>query len=473
MRLNQSEYLLSQKDKLKQLIQLLDSRYQYASVLATDVTGMSYMFSQKRSSIAPNNFSERGFVVRVYKDGVYQEYSFNEIEDVNKTFEMICQQLDKQDEMLKSINVAVYPTELIQEEKIEKEFASCQSDTILTTTKKQIMDKIKAISDQMVKREGIIECQVRYNHNVINKMFLSKNKDLIQSYSYSLAAVVPVAFKNGKTNVLFTSASSTDGLELFDQVEKNLDETYNNLMRLFEATNIEPGEYEVICTPEAAGLIAHEAFGHGLEMDMFVKNRAVAKEHMQEKIASSITNMYDGTDKVTDSASYFFDDEGVISGTTAILENGYLKNGMSDTLSALRLNVKPSGNGRRESYKRKAYTRMTNTYFGSGTSSLDEMIKSTKYGFLISDGQSGIEDPKHWGIQCVLSTAQEIKDGQLTGKVFTPVVLTGYVPDLLANISMVAGEVKTNGNGMCGKGYKEWVVVSDGGPYIKTKVRLG
>ena len=73
----------------------------------------------------------------------------------------------------------------------------------------------------------------------------------------------------------------------------------------------------------------------------------------------------------------------------------------------------------------------------------------------------------------MLQTAQEIKDGKLTGKVFTPVVLTGYVPDLLANISMVGTDVSTNGNGMCGKGYKEWVVVSDGGPYIKTKVRLG
>ena len=30
-----------------------------------------------------------------------------------------------------------------------------------------------------------------------------------------------------------------------------------------------------------------------------------------------------------------------------------------------------------------------------------------------------------------------------------------------------------NGGGMCGKGYKEWVKVSDGGPYIKARIRLG
>ena len=73
-------------------------------------------------------------------------------ENMRKT---ICDQLDQQDEMLKSINVDVYPTDLVLEEKIEKEFASCQSDSIVTTTKKQVMDKIKSISDQMVKKEGI------------------------------------------------------------------------------------------------------------------------------------------------------------------------------------------------------------------------------------------------------------------------------------------------------------------------------
>ena len=116
---------------------------------------------------------------------------------------------------------------------------------------------------------------------------------------------------------------------------------------------------------------------------------------------------------------------------------------------------------------------MTNTYFQEGSNSLDEMIASVKYGFLIDGMNSGMEDPKHWGIQCVMSRAKEIKDGKLTGRMFTPVVLTGYVPDLLSSISMLGTEKKLDGNGHCGKGYKEWVVVSDGGPYLKTKVRLG
>lgn len=73
----------------------------------------------------------------------------------------------------------------------------------------------------------------------------------------------------------------------------------------------------------------------------------------------------------------------------------------------------------------------------------------------------------------MVNIAREIRDGRLTGKIFSPIVLTGYVPDLLKSISMMSENVYLGGSGMCGKGYKEWVKVSDGGPYIKAKIRLG
>jgi TldD protein len=73
----------------------------------------------------------------------------------------------------------------------------------------------------------------------------------------------------------------------------------------------------------------------------------------------------------------------------------------------------------------------------------------------------------------MVNIAREIKDGKFTGKIFSPIVLTGYVPDLLKSISMMSDTKELDGAGMCGKGYKEWVKVSDGGPYIKAKIRLG
>ena len=116
---------------------------------------------------------------------------------------------------------------------------------------------------------------------------------------------------------------------------------------------------------------------------------------------------------------------------------------------------------------------MTNTYFEGGKDTKEDMISSIRYGFLLENPSSGMEDPKNWGIQCMVNIAREIKDGRLTGRIFSPIVLTGYVPDLLKSISMMSEDVRLNGGGMCGKGYKEWVKVSDGGPYIKARIRLG
>ena len=206
---------------------------------------------------------------------------------------------------------------------------------------------------------------------------------------------------------------------------------------------------------------------------MFVKKRALAEQYIGESVASPLVTMHDGAVAAQQTASYLFDDEGTDAQDTIIIEKGILKRGISDLRSAARLGTQPTGNGRRESYKRKAYTRMTNTFFEAGTDKVEDMIASVKYGFLLENARSGMEDPKNWGIQCMVNIAREIKDGEFTGKIFSPIVLTGYVPDLLKSISMISDKVELGGGGYCGKGYKEWVKVSDGGPYIKARIRLG
>ena len=139
----------------------------------------------------------------------------------------------------------------------------------------------------------------------------------------------------------------------------------------------------------------------------------------------------------------------------------------------MQLGTIPTGNGKRESFERKAYARMTNTFFSGGNDKLDDMIASIDKGYLLEGLMSGMEDPKNWGIQCMILKGKEIIDGKLTGKVISPVIMTGYVPDVLKSISMVSEDVKIYGSGACGKGHKEWVKTSDGGPYMKAKGRLG
>ncbi|MBP3704355.1 MAG: TldD/PmbA family protein, partial [Clostridia bacterium] len=234
-----------------------------------------------------------------------------------------------------------------------------------------------------------------------------------------------------------------------------------------------PGVYDVITDPSITGLIAHEAFGHGVELDQFVKDRALAKEYVGKYVASPISNMKDGAASAVSAGSYFFDDDGVLAGDTQIIKDGILVAGISDLASATQLGLAPTGNGRRESTRRKAYARMTNTFFEKGNDKLEDMIASIDHGYMIFETSNGMEDPKNWAIQCVAQYGIEIVDGKLTENYVSPVILSGYVPDLLKSISMVSDDFRVIGSGSCGKGAKEWVRVSDGGPALKVKVKLG
>ncbi len=55
----------------------------------------------------------------------------------------------------------------------------------------------------------------------------------------------------------------------------------------------------------------------------------------------------------------------------------------------------------------------------------------------------------------------------MTGELFYEVGISGFLPDILKNITHVGQKLEVEGAGACGKGHKEWVRVSEGGPHIK------
>lgn len=473
MKLKESEYLNKIKPVLKKLLDKLLKEFKYASILATDCKGKGYIISKTDTSVSNNSFSERGCVARVYNGKSYFEYAFNCIDDnnINEIFEEIkkCSNNSKNNSDMREHS-------LLKEEKIESSKNYEVQKDPLELGDEKIIGKLTELKDYAfgTGKKELIDFKTRYNYLNVRKLFLSANKNIEQNFMWSEGYFICVAANESENKVLFKTFSGLKGAELLDEMTKEgCDELIDKTISLLSSEKIVPGEYDVICAPDITGLIAHEAFGHGVEMDMFLKDRAKSKDYIGKQVASPIVTMRDGSCTMDQCGSYFFDDEGVIGKDTTIIKNGILKSGINDELTALALNNEFTGNGRRESFDRKAYTRMTNTFFEKGNSKLDDMIASIDYGFLIDDSESGMEDPKNWGIQCIASVGKEIKNGKLTGKVFSPVIMTGYVPDLLKSISMISDDFEAFGSGYCGKGYKEWVKVSCGGPYIKCRVRLG
>ncbi len=336
-------------------------------------------------------------------------------------------------------------------------------------TLKQLKDialEIKSISPQIVFAGAYVEFVN------IRKIFISPQRNLEQSYISSQADIDVIAKKEETTKTSVLNFGGIKGFEIISEMVSSTKKAAAKVLELLDSETIVPGEYEVIADPDMTGLIAHEAFGHGVEIDMFVKERSLGKHFLGKKVGSPLLNMYDGAKEVKHQGSYLFDDEGTLASHTAIIQEGILMNGISDLASALSEKKAPTGNGRRQAYDHKVYSRMTNTFIAPGNHTLEEMISSITNGYLLEKSTSGMEDPKNWGIQMVASIGREIKNGKLTGKVVAPVVCTGYVPELLSNISMVSSHMELFSGG-CGKGHKEWISISSGGPYIKTKMRLG
>ncbi len=472
-----SAYLRAIKPALKRLVELLGRDYEYVSVLATDSKGLAVRISQRARSVSSETMTtERGVVVRLGKDGQYREFALSDFDpaQVEETAARIRAELASQQTLLDTLGVKPYATGALPDEPLTL-FVEKETETLPETADvKALVEKLTAISDRgMAADEHMLECLANAQSTHISKLFLTANRDLSQSYVYSEGVVVTVMGKDGQVQNGYAGISGLCGPELFDKLEEKLGYAVSQARELLSAGRIEPGEYEIITSPEVSGLIAHEAFGHGVEMDMFVKNRALGRDYIGKRVGSDLVTMHEGALCAEDVTSYAFDDEGTLAGDVTEIDRGILKTGICDALSALRLGTVPTGNGKRENYAHKVYTRMTNTIFDSGKDKLEDMIASVKRGYLLEGMESGMEDPKHWGIQCIIKMGREIVDGKLAGKVVAPIIMTGYVPELLGNVTMRSSDREVFGTGGCGKGYKEWVKVSDGGPYLKTKARLG
>ena len=447
-----SKFLESKKDLAIKLVKELQKSFKYASVLGTDVDNKVYRVDTKNKDISDSMSSERGFVVKVNDGRAFYEYSFDDLKSVDEIVSVM------KENFLKADSEEIKPAP-VDDEKIVKSFE--REGDFDKWSDKAILDKletypkmIKEMDSKVLNAIGVL------NKLEVNKLFVSNNKCLDLYYDNDK---VVTAGGQGYSNKIG---------ECFDKLDKEIEKTVDKARHLAFAKPIEPGVYDIITAPSITGLIAHEAFGHGVEMDQFVKERALAKKYVGDYVASPITNMRDGASSGFSTASYFFDDDGVLAHDTKIIENGILLTGICDLTSSRELGCEPTGNGRRESYKRKAYTRMTNTFIEAGKDKLEDMIKSVKHGYFLFETNNGMEDPKNWAIQCTAEYGIEIVDGKLTDNYVSPVVMSGYVPDLLKSISMISDEFEIEGSGSCGKGYKEWVRVSSGGPYLKARVKL-
>lgn len=230
------------------------------------------------------------------------------------------------------------------------------------------------------------------------------------------------------------------------------DEALRQALVNLDAKPAPAGEMPVVLGNGWGGVLLHEAVGHGLEGDFNRKESSVFTGRIGEQVASKgITIVDDGT--LTDHrGSLTIDDEGTPTNCTTLIEDGVLKGYMQDRLNARLMGMKPTGNGRRESYAHQPMPRMTNTYMLAGDrepESLFEGISNGLYAKSLGGGQVDITSGK---FVFSVTEAYKIENGKLTYPV-KGATLIGNGPETMTRVTGIGNDLKLDdGVGTCGKG---------------------
>lgn len=253
-----------------------------------------------------------------------------------------------------------------------------------------------------------------------------------------------------------------------DSVDDALHQATTNL----RAMPAPSGDLPVVLGNGWAAVMLHEAVGHGLEGDAARKGASVYAKMVGQKVASDKVTIIDQGNIVHERGSLNFDDEGMPTQKTTLIEEGILKGFMQDSVSARIMGVSPTGNGRRETYRCQPMTRMTTTFMAPGESDPAEIIASVKDGVYAVEFAGGQVDTVSGDYVFAPTLAFRIRDGKVAEPIKNA-VLTGNGPESMRQVEMVGNDLALGTTGMCGKAGQS-VPVGVGQPTVKMRgIKVG
>jgi len=211
------------------------------------------------------------------------------------------------------------------------------------------------------------------------------------------------------------------------------------------------GEMDVVLGAGWPGVMLHEAVGHGLEGDFNRKQTSAFAGLMGKQVAAKGVTVVDDGTIAQRRGSLSIDDEGTPTNRTVLIEDGILVGYMQDRQNARLMNMKPTGNGRRESHAHVPMPRMTNTFMLAGSHDPAEIIASVKNGIYAVSFGGGQVDITSGKFVFSCTEAYKIENGKI-GPAVKGATLIGNGPDALTRVKMIGNDLMLDpGIGTCGK----------------------
>jgi TldD protein len=288
--------------------------------------------------------------------------------------------------------------------------------------------------------------------------------------------MVAIAHESGLTQSVNITEGGRGGME---QITKNnkAQESAKNISQkaseLLDAIPVKEEKTTLIMNPDFVSLLTHEILGHPSEADRVLgKEMAWAggawwKDKLGEQVGSEHLSVFDDPTIPGSLGWYYFDDEGVETKKTTLLEKGVLKNHMQNRETANDFRTQPSANMRATNYRFMPLIRMACTCIEPGDWNPKEMIKEVKSGYLVSNMKVPSIDMKRYNWSISSQYAQKIENGELTDLV-RDVIVMGTAPEFFKSIDACGKDFTVRPITNCGKGDPmQSMIMGNGGPSIR------
>ncbi len=400
--------------------------------------------------------------VRALHEGAWGFASFNDPEDLDEAVSTACRQAHAAGQYLsgesKLADVSAVQDEFVPNMSLNpREISLPEKIRILTAYNDLILDYDDRITAATIR---YLEQYTRLKFANTQGTYIAQDKIDIGSSLSAQARGQQITVSHG------IGKGSSRGFDCMLGVEDELREACGITVDLLDAPPVQAGEYPVVCDPALAGLFVHEAFGHLSEGDNVYKNPDLAETmKLGRRLGRDILTIYDTGEYFDDRGALKYDDEGVPTGRTNLIEEGILVGRLHTRETAGLMGEEPTGSARAINYTHPPICRMRSTCIEPGESSFSDMIADIDLGVYAIGSGGGQTNGEMFTFNA--GYGYMIRDGEIA-ELVRDVKLMGNVFTTLKNIDMVGDDAESrNGAGGCGKGGQSPLPTSGICPHIR------
>ncbi|MEM3926292.1 MAG: TldD/PmbA family protein [Desulfurococcaceae archaeon] len=227
-----------------------------------------------------------------------------------------------------------------------------------------------------------------------------------------------------------------------DEIEQLIEEETSRATLFIGAKPVESGKYDILFTPETAGMLISTLLIPAISALNILENRSPLKDKINKEVFSTDVNIVDDPSLPFEIGSRGFDDEGIGTRNKTIIDKGVFKQPLHSYYTARKANADPTGNGFRSSPGSQPIPYITNMILRERGGGLDDFARDVKKGIVIYEMIGyWMSNPVNGIVKATVTHGLLIENGEVVRPV-KGVVITGNIYDWLTlNLAAIGGDL--------------------------------